>query len=102
MRGQELSVVRDAGELVLVDVMQRVGESHVAVAVVMTICLAVGSDVDELGMGSGCRESADEAMSEVLAARQELLERDAARDRAVVEENRDRPAGRERAAIGQR
>ena len=40
-----------------------------------------------------------EAVGEVLAARQELLERDGARDRPVVEEDRDAAAGGEAAEV---
>ena len=79
-------------ELLLVDVVERVGEGHVAVAVMVAVGLAVGGDVDELRMRAPFAERAEEAMREVLAAREQPLEGDGARDRAVVEEDVDATA----------
>ena len=79
--GEKLAVVRDARQLLLVDVVERVRQGHVAVAMMVAIRLAVGGDVDELRMIAPFAECAEEAMREVLAAREQALEGDGARDR---------------------
>ena len=49
---QVIAVDRDLRELVLLDVLEGVGQGHVAEAVVVPVGLAVGRDVDELGAPS--------------------------------------------------
>src|SRR5260370_21010 len=83
------SVVRALREVVLFDVVQRVGERHVAVAVMMSVRFAVGGDVDELVVGALRVERSAEAFGEELTAREQALERDGTRDRTVVEEDRN-------------
>ena len=58
----------------------------------MSVRFAVGRYVDELGQIARLRERAEKAMREVLAARQQILEGHRARDRSIVEKDRDRAA----------
>src|SRR5207237_3335255 len=97
MLRKKLRVVRDACELALVDVIERVRERHVAEAVVMSVRLTIRRDVHQLRMRRSVGEGAEEAVREVFAAGEELLERDRARNRPVVEKDRNRTAGRKRA-----
>ena len=69
---------------------------------VVAVGLVVGGDVDELRVRAPLGERAEEAVGEVLAAGQEALEGDGARDRTVVEEDRHRPSRRQRAAVRHR
>ena len=85
--GQELRVVRGAHQLPLVEIVERVGQGHVPMRVMVSVRLAVGGDVDELGAAARIAECAEETMSQVLAAGQEILERHGPCDRAVVEKN---------------
>src|SRR5260221_1572875 len=62
VRGEERRVVGDAGELPLVDVVDGVGEGHVAVAVVVAVRLAVRGDVDELRTLAAVGEGAEETV----------------------------------------
>ena len=86
MRGQILAIIGDARELVAFDVIQRVGERHVAVRMVMAVGFAIGGDVHELGPGTAVVEAAEQAMGKTLTIQQQLLEGDRARDGAIVEE----------------
>src|SRR5207237_9636481 len=45
---KELSVIRQPRQTLLIDVIERVRQSHVAVSMMMTIRLAVGGDVHQL------------------------------------------------------
>src|SRR5262249_8789093 len=53
---EELAVAREPREPLLLHPVERVGERHVAVAVVVAVGLAVGRDVDELGLVARVRE----------------------------------------------
>ena len=99
---EELSVVRQLCELVLFDVVERVGERHVALRMMMAVGLAVGRDVDELRPLARRGERAHEAIGQVLALVEQPLECDAARDRSVVEEEGHRSSRRERDAVRHR
>src|SRR4030095_6229379 len=57
---------------------------------VMTVGLAIGSDVHQFRPGPQVfRKSGHDALGEALAVVKQVLERDGARDRTVVEEKRD-------------
>ena len=47
---EELAVVGELGVVLVFDPVHGVGESHLAVAVVVAVALAVGGDVGELGL----------------------------------------------------
>ncbi len=102
MLREELAVVRDAHVRPRLDHPQRVSERHLAVAMMVAVRLPVRGDVHELRVLSRIVERAEEPVGEVLAAGQELLERHRARDRPVVEEDRDRSARRQPAEVRHR
>ena len=89
---QELAVVGESDRVVFFHLAKGIGEGHVAVAVVVAVGLAVGRDVDQLrprgppGLGILGGEGAEEPADQGLAAREEPIESDGARDGAVVEE----------------
>ena len=97
--GQKQSVVHDPREFLLVDVVERIRQRHVAFAVVVAVRLAVGGDVDELRVRRPFLECAEQTMGKILAAPKQALEGDGARDRPVVEEEIDRAPGGEVAAV---
>ena len=66
--------------------MQRVGQRHFAVAVVVAVGFAVGGDVDQLRLAVVVREGGQQAVGELLAVVQQAVRRRRLRDRAVVEE----------------
>src|SRR5438105_9280628 len=102
MFSEKRAVVDDAREVVLFDVMQCVSERHLAVAMMMSVRLAVSGDVHDLRMCAFVLECPDQSIGEILAAREKILERDGARDRTVVEKDFHRAARRQRAAIRRR
>ena len=61
---QILAVVRELRELVRFDVMQRVGERHLAVAMMVAVALAVGGDVDQLRPVAAVRIRVQQAVRE--------------------------------------
>ncbi len=97
---EERPIVRDPRQLALIDVVERVGECHVAVAMMVTVGLTVGGDVDELGPLAAVREGVEQPVCEVLAASQQLLECHGTRDRSVIEEDGNRFSGWQAAEVG--
>ena len=61
-------------------------------AMVMTVGLTIGGDMDQLGVFSTRREGAYQAVGEHLAALEQALESDRSTDWPIVEEEVDRPA----------
>src|SRR5215510_8417788 len=96
------SVVGEPRELLGFDGVQSVGERHVAEAMMMAVAFAIGGDMDELWPPTVLVESADEPIDQVFAARQQAFESDAAGNGAVVEKQRDGPAGGQTLLIGLR
>ena len=88
---EELAVVREHGVVVLLDPVHRVTECHLAVTMMMSIALAVGSNVCELRLVGRLigAEAADQALAEVFTGVQQAFKGDGARCRTVVEEHRD-------------
>ena len=87
---QVLAVVGEPRQALLLDVSKRVGQRHLAVAVVVAVGLAVGRDVDELGPVAGCRRRPRPRRSARYSpSSQEPLEGHRPGDRAVVEEECD-------------
>src|ERR1035438_7356068 len=83
--GEIFGVVRELGELVGFDVMQRVRERHLALEMMMAVRLAIGSDVHELRPAAVLGKTADQPVSEAFAIRKQAFEGDGARDGAIVE-----------------
>src|SRR5581483_3143109 len=62
---------------------------HLPEAMVMSVGLAVGSDVHELRPGAGVGKSAQQTVGEGLAVVEQAFERDCLRYRPVIEEEID-------------
>src|SRR6185312_12622229 len=86
-----LAIVRQPCDALLLDELQCIGQRHVAVAMMMSVTLAVGSDVHQLGPIPGIHESIREPAGELLTAGQQVLECDRLRDRRIVEKHRNCP-----------
>ena len=65
-----LSVVGDARQFVSFDVVESIGERHVAVRVMVSVRLAVSSDVDQLRRIAFGIKSASHPACQILAAGQ--------------------------------
>src|SRR5439155_362331 len=87
--GEEGAVVRERRKLFGLDLLDDGGQRHVPEALVMTVGLAVGRAVNELGPVTRGRAAAAQPVDEALAALEGVLERDRARDRTIVEEERE-------------
>src|SRR5258708_29461424 len=86
---QELAVIGETCDLIRLNLVQRIGQGHVAVLVVMAVGLAVSGDVHELWSGALFRESAAQPLHEALAAVQKFFKRHSLRDWAVIKEEID-------------
>ena len=100
--GEVLAVVGELRQLVGFDVMQRVGERHLALEMMVAVGLAVGGDVHELRPAAVLGEAADQAVGEAFAIGEQPFEGDGAGDGAVVEEEVDAAARRQIADVGAR
>ena len=72
---EELAIHRELREVLLFDVAQCITERHLAMAMVVSVGLAIGRDVDQLGMFTTRREGACQAVREDLAALQDIVRR---------------------------
>src|SRR5258708_38750746 len=64
---QELTVIREGGDVFRVDFVQRVGQGHVAVLVMMAVGLTVRRKLHELRPAALVRASAARAVGKALA-----------------------------------
>ena len=93
--GQKLAVV---GHLCLVatgNLPQHIRQRHLAEAVVMAVCLAVGGNLHQLRLGPVRHEAGEQALSKPLTVLQEPFEGHGPRGRSVVEEQRNLATARE-------
>src|SRR5262249_7765046 len=74
-------------------IFQGVRERHFATSVMVAVCLAVGSYVDQLGPGALFNEGVKQTLGKALSIVEQLCESHAARNRTIVEEQIDGPAG---------
>src|SRR5271157_6215797 len=100
--GKVFTVVGDSCQLVAFNVVERIGEGHVAVNMMMTIGLAVGGDVNQLRPRAVVMEAAEQAVGKVLSVAEQFFERDGVRDAAVVKKQTEAAAGRKVAGVGAR
>jgi len=100
--GEVFTVIADTCQLVALNVVERIGEGHVAVGIMMTIGLAVGGDVNQLCPRAVVIEAAEQAVGKVLSVGEQFFERDRLRDGTVVKKQTDAAAGRKVACIGAR
>ncbi len=80
-----LAVVGEACQLVLLDVIESVGERHVSVDMVMAISFAIGRDVQKLGRTTGVIEAPYNATGKVGAVVKQFVECDRTRNCTIVE-----------------
>ena len=97
---QELAVVGQSRQPLRLDLLQDVGERHVAEAMMMAVAFAVGGDVHELRPISFAAKAPVNLLDETIAVRKQSLEGDGARDRAVVKKQRDGSPRRQTLLIG--
>ncbi len=64
---QEFTVVRQASQLLRLDLAEAIGESHISVRVMVTIRLAVNGNVNELRPGARVRKASQKAVGEVFS-----------------------------------
>src|SRR6516225_1224533 len=92
---QVFPVVSQLGELVAADILQSVSKRHFTAEVVVAVGLAIGRDMDQLRPGTVLVKRANESLAEPLTVIQQPLKCNAARNRAIVEEQIDETAGGE-------
>src|SRR5207237_4126307 len=80
--------------------LHRIGKAHLTTMMMMTIALAVGRDVHQLGPISFLGKSADQSAGELFAVVEQSFKGDGARNRAVVEESGDFSLGGQAHFIG--
>ena len=97
---QVFAVVRDFGQMVRFNMMQGERECHVAVPVVVPVGFTVGCDVGQLRPVAPLGVGAEDSLGELFAVAEELLKGHGARNGPVVEENLDRPPGRQAQQVG--
>ena len=83
---QELAIVGDLRQLLAVDVVERIGQRHVAVAMMVAVRLSIGGDVDQLRTLTIDRKAAGETVGETLTIIQQTFKGNRLRQRSVVEE----------------
>src|SRR5262249_54144200 len=84
-----LAIVGQPPQLVALDVVQRVGQSHFAVPVMVAVGLAVGGNIDQLTPLASIAESAHQAIGQALAARQQTFKSTRPRHRSIIKEQCD-------------
>src|SRR5215831_12674767 len=96
---QVLAVVDELRQLVRLDVMQGIGESHFSEAMMMAVTLPVGRDVNHLGPGSPIGEAAQKPVGETPSVVQQALKCNRLRNRPVIKEEVDALARRQPAEV---
>ncbi len=93
-------VAGNLGELFGLDVIERISEGHLAVAVMMAVGFAVGGDVYKFRPGAVRREGPHEPIGELFSVVKKTLEGYAVRDGTIVEKNIHGAARAQAKAIG--
>src|SRR5262245_6277465 len=83
------AVVRKFCQLIGLDSVQGIGESHVAEAVVMAVTFTVRGDMDELRPVGFIVEGTAEPIGQMLATGEQSLKGDSASDRSVIKKQSD-------------
>src|SRR5207237_4731422 len=86
------TVVRQSGEIVAFNMMQRIGECHFALFVMVAVGLAVGCDMNNLRPGSRIRKRGLQTAGQVFSLFEQVLKGDRLGNRAVVKKHRYPPA----------
>ncbi len=96
---EEFAVVGQADIGFVRQLVEDVGQRHVAEGVVVSVALAIGGDVHQFGVGSAVVEALHQVVEEILATGEDALEGHFLRDDAVVEEQGDRTPRRQPAEV---
>src|SRR5215475_1078616 len=89
MSFEVLAIVRKFCQLIGLDGVQGIGESHVAEAVVMAVTFTVRGDVDELGPVGLIVEGPAEPIGQMLATGEQSFKGDSTSDRPVIKKQSD-------------
>ncbi len=84
-----LTIVRDPGIVLGFDMVEAVGESHVAKSLMMTVGLAIGSDVNDLRPVPAVIECGEQSLCKTFSAVQQSPKGNILGDRAIMEEEVD-------------
>jgi hypothetical protein len=88
---EEFPVIREARELIGLDVLEGVTEGHFAMAMMMPVGFAISGDVDELIFSPVFDEGVSQAMGETFAFGEEPFEGDGLRHGGIIEKDYDLP-----------
>src|SRR6185503_1066060 len=86
---EKICVIRELDGLVLLEQFDRIRQGHLAVAMMVAIALAVGSNALELRLRV-LLESRFEARCKCLSRVQQAFKSDCARSRTIIKEDRNR------------
>src|SRR5262245_1723989 len=100
MSFEVFAIVRKLCQLIGLDGVQGIGESHVAEAVVMTVTFTVRGDMDELGPVALIVKGPAEPIGQMFAAGEQSFKGDSSSDRSVIEEQSDLSARRQPLFVG--
>ena len=102
MHGQVFAIVGDPGKLVAFQVIEGIGQGHLAMRVMMAVSFAVGGNVHHLRPVAFRVKTAQQPVRKSFPIHQQVLESDGMRDGSVVEEQADRASGRKVALVSTR
>ncbi|OPY59856.1 MAG: hypothetical protein A4E57_04649 [Syntrophorhabdaceae bacterium PtaU1.Bin034] len=89
-----LAVVGYPGKVILLDIVEGVGKTHVAVPMVVAVRFPISSNVYHLVMVSSIIEAGHETMGEDLSGHEQSFESYGPRYRTIVEKDGNTAAGR--------
>ena len=90
MTFQVLPVIGESRNVVALDVVQRIGQGHLPVVMMVTVRFTVRRNVHQLVPLSAIVEGAYDPVRKSFTTRQQLLESNRARNRPVVKKHGDR------------
>ena len=99
MERQIFAVDGDFGEVQFFDICQCKGQRHLAMAMVVAVCLAVGGDMGQ-PRGTVVGSVAEQRIGQDIAVFEQILEGDGLRRRTVIKEHGDAPTRRQCNLIG--
>ncbi len=91
--GQVLAVIGDVRQAPRFDVVQGIGQGHIAMGVMMAVGFAVSGDVHELWPAARVRETAYQPLGEVFAVGEQVFKSHGLRNGSVIKEQVDVAAG---------
>src|SRR4051794_9236713 len=70
---QIFAIIRYCSQLVSVDMKQRIGESHIAVLMMVAVGLSVSGDMNDLRAAAMVRKSGSQTVGQILASVQQAF-----------------------------